>query len=69
MIFNNIEITELENIGCNCTPFMGYKDNLYFSLDKKKGLIIDQYIYKKDKFVGINTLEGATFEELINKLK
>ena len=48
---------------------MGYKDNLYFSLDKKKGLIIDQYIYKKDKFVGINTLEGATFEELINKLK
>lgn len=66
--FNNIEIAELENIGCKCTPYCGYKDDLFFSIDNKKGIILDYYKEKDGKIVDIITVEDITFEELKDKL-
>ncbi len=66
MAFNNIELAELENIGCKCTPYMGYRGNLYFYAEKKE-IILDEYVYNKYALIRIYT-QSVNFEQLINKL-
>ena len=66
--FDNIQMAELESKGCNVTPYRGWKGEVYFRIDKKKGIVIDEYDIRNGTLVAIDTSENATFEELLHKV-